>query len=136
MINTNGRTDRIDGCFTIKTIEALKPILKSLEVIDKTCTSRQELQVIIEATLKIVHYVVNGVVCHLQNMKTNDEQSALFKGLMEIDLMTCRFVRTAMTKSMINGCPIDQVEKPAKKIDEEIEVLELFLETYKNMEKI
>lgn len=136
MINTDKPDTAIDAHFTIKTIEALKPIFQALEVIDKTCATNTEYKVIIEATLKIVHYVINGVGAHLQNMKTHDEQSALFKGLMEIDLTTCRFIRTAMTKSMINGCPIDQVEEPAKKLDEEIEVLELFLETYKNMEKI
>ncbi len=124
------KVETIHRCFTADTIEALKPILDSLQVIDNACADSPSHMIIIDATLKIVDYIINGTGAHMKNMKTQDEQTALFKGLMEIDLTVCKFVQSAMMKSIINGCPVDQVEAPLKKIEDEITTLESLLELY------
>lgn len=132
-INEQPKTESIHQCFTSDTIKALRPILRSLQIIDHECASNPGLEIIIEATLKIVAYIINGVGAHLQNMETQDEQTTLFKGLMELDLVTCRFVQSAMMKSIVNGCPTDQVEEPLKKLEGEIKMLTSILSLYERI---
>ena len=133
-LNINKEPEIIKQYLTSDTIEALKPILSALQIIDHTCTSEPELNIIITATLKIIDYIVNGVGAHLQNMETMDEQMTLIKGLIEIDLTVCKFVQSAMMKSIINGCPVDQVKAPLKKLEAEITILEKLLKLYERTE--